>query len=529
MSEDHRDSLRRLMAIVDIRSLGAAKALANMADLVELSDHFNEPEGTNRALEWAEALEHSALTPGQRALLNFYRANAWDDRRKIEHQGKAYQLDWNQPELRSQLLSLRRAVDETGISELEPTQQAMIHTNLANQLSAAGRIVDAGEEWERAIAANSRFAMALGNRGCGWFDYARAYYDRYHQPIFLYRAHQSLSAALDKDADWSSAPANARGRFEKQREHIERMIDIAHFTETFKLDRFSLGRSAREQSYRRWCLRNVLFLNPVNDLGAYEIAAGDVLTLPSYTTPLSEGPTLIGFFNQMKQEFASGRWLLYEGTHTEDATHFADRGVKLHNTLDYPSYSLATEKVKLAFRSAYSILDKVAFFLNDYLVLQIPEREVGFRSIWFEKRGSTELRAAFQGSTNWPLRGLYWLAKDFVDKEFRESTAPDASDFDDIRNHLEHKYLKVHEFSPRRRESSSSSDPFHDRLAFSVGRSELQIKTVRLFKLVRAALIYLCLAMREEERKRTEQKPDDPNKFGPVPMVLETWDDRWKN
>jgi hypothetical protein len=38
----------------------------------------------------------------------------------------------------------------------------------------------------------------------------------------------------------------------------------------------------------------------------------------------------------------------------------------------------------------------------------------------------------------------------------------------------------------------------------------------------------MCLAMNEEERQRNERKPDDPDKFGPMPMLLDTWDDQWK-
>jgi hypothetical protein len=40
--------------------------------------------------------------------------------------------------------------------------------------------------------------------------------------------------------------------------------------------------------------------------------------------------------------------------------------VLLPNTLDYPSYALAVERQRTAFRVAYSLLDKIAFFLNDY-------------------------------------------------------------------------------------------------------------------------------------------------------------------
>jgi hypothetical protein len=71
-------------------------------------------------------------------------------------------------------------------------------------------------------------------------------------------------------------------------------------------------------------------------------------------------PSIIGLYNQMKQEYAFARLLLFESQPT-DCVHFADRRVRLHNTLDYPSFSMATEKARTAFRLAYSLLDKVGF------------------------------------------------------------------------------------------------------------------------------------------------------------------------
>jgi hypothetical protein len=149
--------------------------------------------------------------------------------------------------------------------------------------------------------------------------------------------------------------------------------------------------------------------------------------LPNYVTERMEPPTLIGFFNQMKQEFVSARWLYFQGVRG-NGVHFSDRDVLLHNTLDYPSYGLAIEHVRLAFRVAYSLLDKIAFFLNDYLQLGIPEKSVYFRSVWYDKGSGREqnLRSEFILLQNWHLRGLFWLAQDFFDPEFREVMEPDA-------------------------------------------------------------------------------------------------------
>src|SRR5262249_20765766 len=154
----------------------------------------------------------------------------------------------------------------------------------------------------------------------------------------------------------------------------------------------------------------------------------DVLSLPSITTSIGQFPPLIGFFNQMKQEYVSGRWLLYEGLHAA-STHFSDHNVLLINTLDYPSYGLAVEKVKAASRIAYSMFDKIAFFLNEYASLGIKSRDVYFKTLWYDRHKKPRtVRKEFASSRNWPLRGLYWLSKDLFDPELQAVMEPEAQE-----------------------------------------------------------------------------------------------------
>jgi hypothetical protein len=201
--------------------------------------------------------------------------------------------------------------------------------------------------------------------------------------------------------------------------------------------------------------------------------------------------------------------------------HFSDKGVLLIDTLDCPAYSLAAEKVRLAFRAAYSIFDKIAFFLNAYLGLGIEPGQVVFRTLWYErdaKRGCRLLRSCFADYENWPMRGLFWLAKDLFsdDPDFREATAADARDLQEIRNRLEHRFLKLHEATP--------SAP-GDELTWSVARRDFEEKTLRVLKLARAALIYLSLGMHREERLREQRQA----RRTATPVTLPTMPDNRRN
>jgi hypothetical protein len=445
MSDDNIEEIfDGLMALEGLPALSAATALEAVGRLIDLSGDLAREEGTSRALEWADELEKRSLSPPDAALLKYFRGNAWANRRALRHRDHYADLSWEQPELQEQLLNFRAAVQHEGFAELSNLRQCQILTNLANQISTVGRFVEAQEYWNRALAINSRFGMALGNRGYGLAEYARALYDGGHQRVFLCEAHKSLSAALSDEAEYESPGYDgAKTCFMNIRDQITTRIDVAEVERAVDLNGHKIGKSEKERAYRLWCLNNALFLNPLNDLGSHPMSARDVLHLPPFVTAVDEPPALLGLFNQLKQEFITARWLYYDGIR-RNGVHFADREVLLYNTLDYPIYSIAIEKVKAAYRLAYSLFDKIAFFLNAYLDLKVNQSRIYFRSVWYvngaEERGA---RPELDRSTNWPLRGLYWLSKDLLDPNFGNVTEPDAQELHDIRRQLEHRYLKV--------------------------------------------------------------------------------------
>jgi hypothetical protein len=516
----------QLVALGPPDDVSAAVALKRIGMLVDIAGDLGREEGTTLALEWANTLSARKLRSPQRSLLEYFVANAWHNRRRLRHQDTAVAWQWEQPELLQEVYHLRVAGQSKGFDKLAAARRCQILTNLGNQLSAVGRFVEARNIWSRALAADPHFGMALGNRGAGLVAYARSHYDSHQQAVLLYFAHADLCAALAPAARYhGEGQQAARAYFAAQKLEIESAIQVDRIKRALKLDDYDLGKSAGERSYRRWALLEGLFLDPLNDLGSHAIAARDILSLPSYTTSIGEPPTLIGFFNQMKQEFVSARWLLYEGLHAKSA-HFSDRHVALYNTLDYPAYGLAIEKVKAADRIAYSLFDKVAFFLNDYAKLGVDPRQVYFRTIWYENPRDTKsgIRNALDQSHNLPLRGLYWLAKDLFDPSLRDIMEPEAKALYAIRNHLEHSYLKIHEILLPKSQSTDYDAAWSDRMAYSVQRSDFEDKAIHVLRLARAALIYLCFGMHREELRRWSGKDSHLK----APMTLPLVEQRWK-
>jgi LA2681-like HEPN len=514
------EALNHIGLLIDAASDARSAADADVT-LIALS-----VSGTDRAFILLDEIRSRNLAPEHVVLTHYFAANAWDIR-KPERTDKNVWL-WEQPETQTQILELRRAICHEGFGQLDTMRQCQVLTNLASQLDTIGRFIEAIELLDRALTLNGWFAMALGNRGIALRAYARALYDNGHSGLMLMMAHDFLVAATSPGAIYDSdAQGAARADFENTKAEILEHVDVAAIRRTIDLNGHSLGQDAAERAYRRWCLEHGLFINPLNDLGALPIAARDVLTLPSLTVtkPSARIPPVFGFFNQMKQEFASARYLYYEGLRSDDGPHYSDRDVLLYNTLDFPSHSLAVEKMRMAFRVAYSLLDKIAFFLNSYLGLGHKPKQVSFRSVWYEAKGP-EPRPLLQllaSNQNWPLRGLFWLSKDIFEDDFRLVTEPDAEALKDIRDHLEHKYMQLHEsWTGDSCLAGNTADA--DRLALHLGRDDFAARTLRLLKLSRAALIYLSLAVHSEERLRQKNRGDGLV----MPMPLDTWEDAWK-
>jgi hypothetical protein len=107
-----------------------------------------------------------------------------------------------------------------------------------------------------------------------------------------------------------------------------------------------------------------------------------------------------------------------------------------------------------------------------------PPLNVSFRRIWRAKPRAA-VRDIFAKSENWPWRGPFWLSKDTFENDMRDSTEPDGRRVADLRNHLEHKYVKVVEWSLQ----GLAPGPFHDTLAHTITRDELERRTLRLMQL----------------------------------------------
>lgn len=511
---------QKLLKKADSKFKSNDEAIQVLGEIIDASSDFNDLDGLKKALALSEKLEQKKLSSEQSLTLYYFISNIWASLYWINTKNKPTSWYWEQPEAEKQIIYLRKALTEKAFQSVQKERRCQIYTNLGNLLNNVGRSVEAIETWEKATRLISTFGMAQANLAKGIGYYGHSLYDKnnIHDSLILLKC--SLTK-LRESINLKDIYPYAKKDFEDFLQNLEELNNTFNFINHSSIEDFSFGDTEIDVKYRKWTLKNRLFLNFLNDVDLITSqGAVDNALLPTLTRPISEKSTHFeGLFNQMKQEFVSARFMYFEGISSE-GVHFSDKGVSLYNTLDYPSYSISIEKIKTAFRLSYSILDKIAFFLNEYLSLGVKQNQVSFRTFWYESRDRKKgLRSEFINRENWALRGLFWLSKDlYEDKEmFRESIEPDAQELAVIRNHLEHKYLKVHEFG------KPVGMFIEDSLAFSIGRKEISSKTLQILKMARSSLIYLILAVNKEEKERSKNYN---GKIGEI--LIDTFEDDWK-
>ena len=443
----------------------------------------------------------STAEGADRVRLLYYWSNTFSSIIAIKGNDPEYIWNWNQPEGVQNILLLRRAIGEPSFATANSVLAHQIRTNLANRLHVIGRPVAANEERLRILRCNPLFAKALAAQAKGIAFYAKQLYDDNHIPLLLAAARSLFDAALDKEAFWESGDRDSHTpTLTEERNQIADWLCRIQYDEDYNLDQWSLGDTEEERTYRRWCLQERLFLNPLNEAYTKSVAATDVLHLPSHTYRVEEVPRFPAYYNLMKQEYVSSRYRLYRAIHENDP-EFVMRDVLLLDSGEGQVLGHYTEDLRASFISTYAIFDKIGLFLNDYFRLGVEPRKVTFRNIWFEglQRDTAELRSEFNDHQNWPLRGLYFLSKDLFDRNFEEVAEPDAVMLSQLRNQVEHRFLSLQHFG-----TGESTDTHR---FISIG--EFESKTLRLLKMAREALIYLSLAMHREEELRKEATASD--------------------
>jgi len=515
LSEHKREVLTRLEMLESVENLQPLRQLQVIGWLVDYGGDLQDEFSISKGIELGESIDESEVSSQHRGMLHYRIGTAYSNLSSVVMDDKT-QWSWELPNVEEAMKHFRRAIREDDFEDLPELEQWRCLTNLGNLYSTVGRFVEAFDYWNEALIRQPYWFPARRQRGLGFVYYANHDYDDGHKTILLKKAYDELDfAGMDRFIGVSPNPTV--NRFLRLKHQVSTQFDSPPPSDDIlDLDDYDLGDTEEERRYRRWALSHRLFLNTLNDVTHGSVAASDILHLGKIRGARSERiVSCLGLWNQLVEEYVTARHLLYEGLNP-DSGHYADNEVQHMNTLDYPIHSIYGEKLKIALRTAYSIFDKIGQFINYYFECGRDVENLSFSDIWYTEQHGNELSEKFQRRKNLPLRGLYWLSKDFNEEELHIEGSLDNSGhkLTNLRNALEHRYVKLTMFSVR---DSTDTGRFNDELAVTMTRDELEDQALAMLRKVRAGLIYLALAVnREEELKPVSEEPSMPLYFGPL-------------
>ncbi|MBI5589089.1 MAG: hypothetical protein HY881_01265 [Deltaproteobacteria bacterium] len=448
------------------------------------------------AAKLATRVDMGSLTQSQLAIFHYHVSNVWGNSFKLLPNDQKQERIWEQPEIEKQLIHNRLAavaLETVGSASPLPVVCA-IYTNLANTLFQIGRFVEALEYWDRALVLRPDFGMAMANKGYSLQHYAHLLHDEAHAMIFLLQSRETLRQALKLEID-----PHVRPFFKDHLKSLNRVLYPYNGKQFLTPARECSDKEDGEAAFRNWRLQNRLYLNPLNDLGPFMEAASDVLMTPPLEKDAAKPSLLHDHFKFLNQEFTCARQLFFEAMQSVPGLAVSCGAISPipENTV----FNLSDEKLKIAFRMAYSLFDKIAFFLKKYFRLPVSQQRVNFRTLWYpEGRKANGLQPKLLQSANWPLRGLFWLSKDLYEHnpDFKEGLEADARQLYALRNHLEHNYLLIQDDALHASSGKSGPMGMDDGSVYVIGRSDFANRTLRILKMVRAAMIYLSLAVHWE-------------------------------
>ena len=467
-------------------------------EIVALKEHFDlytdrkDANGLKTIISKANDLLAQDLSVEQIVSLNYSIATAYADIEGIN----LHELSYSEIEtIQENYIYHYRAVLDN-VEKIESDTNGLyqqLYTNAANAYSRIGRILEAMRLFDIASSKYNMFPMALGNKGIAAYKLALYTYDPSHAHILRHFSYFCINDAL-KYRQYLDLHGKASVFFESIIANIQAHYPKDYLDVPIDFGKYDFGKTKKEQGFRKWATLNRLFLNELNDISTDPIVATDYIHLPSmiYDSSSERWKFHYGMFNQIKQEYVSARYLFFDGIQDRKSAHLADKEV-LQIEIDMDVHSHSDYCIRTAFRTLYSVMDRIAFFMNEYFSLGIKVEKVSFRSIWNTQNEKSSVLLELC-KNNDMLNSIYWLSKDIYEKNYKRTTKPSSKEFDILRNRMEHRY------AVSTLEKYDKSDDF----TFRISIVDLYTKTLEIMKVVREAIIYLSFALHIEENKKRE-------------------------
>lgn len=456
---------------------------AGKKDISALKPIINEIEG------W---INEGALNLFDRLLSYFVLSHSYGTIRYItKSPEKAYyneKLAWKEVYCYRSTLNLINEVHKRGIFSLyytatEMHYQSLIH--LANVYDHFGRFQEAQSLWRQAGRLKPNDYMWQFNIGFSLAN-THAYYEKRAEPFVLSYAKALLLPCLEKPETMVSATVA-----------YARIKDLE--TPEISMDKEVKFANSEEGRYNQWVNYNRLRLNAFNDITPRSILSQEdslyFKGILSFKDNLDFGPRMFSLLNEIKQEFVSARYMLYQYIINSGTIHFSDKKVFLADNSDGTNYSYNIEMAKSSFRALYSLLDKIAYSINEYLSLGIKGSRVAFKDFWYlDKQKHTLKPEITRWDSNYSLAGLLFIRNDIYGGDEHYLQDEKTIRLKAVRNAMEHRSMIITE-----------DGEFDDRgLVLKISRMDFEETAMSLIQTVRQAIFCLVNMVNHIEYDKKE-------------------------
>lgn len=375
---------------------------------------------------------------------------------------------------------------ESKMQNKEITVQGYV--NIANILDLTGRSIEAIELYDKALSINPNYGMGIANKGIAITYYSRLMNDKSF--VYTMKGYNLIKDGIEKGVDKYS-----KETFLKHIKSIEEKINISTYEGKCddKLEGvYEYLNDKKVNVYKQFCLENDIYLNLCGKCTKCKYSTHDDIEIrkmiTSVDTPIQESSyiKLSSFLNEIKQNFVTARFLLFEGYFEDRQLDYVDQNVAIVNTLNYVENNVHIQLLKFAFKNMYDILDKIAIFINEYLQMGKNEKRVDFNNVWYENgdKSKQKIHKRIMETKNFDINALFNISLDLSNcieyKELRE-----------IRHTLTHRYLNIYWMGEDSIENMS--------------KEYLLENTIKITKVVKNSIIYLMSFIYTEEEKKSQQ------------------------
>lgn len=371
------------------------------------------------------------------------------------------------------------------------------YTNLGNAYHSLGRFIVAIDCYQDALLISNDFAMASLNLSLSLFEYAQLQIKKHeqnyyhHACYYYYKQTENCKINLENET-YLQGLERIISRFDPK--YVENFLCKPLELPLFLVD------NQEEADYRNYLRLFRLFLEPCLDILSDPCFAVDSVTLP-FKAPFNDREKeFIGLFNQIKQEYNWARLLWYKISTEEVSHHYSDQEMDLIDTGDSSNFSFGDSALRAAFKAAYSLFDRIGFFINHYFEIGLTGAKVSFKNVWkgeiADKNGKVFFTVPNPIMTNHSdnplIQAMYWLQKDFYERKEISITAPHAERIFQMRNDMEHNCMRT------------GKKMYNTSFTKYTTEGTIENNTFRLLKLARELIIYLSLAVGIDQINKVE-------------------------